>query len=87
MDKAIRRDPDDITVRMTRGKNSRRLPSFLDRGRYALEDFEHLALLIEQNPNLSPSFKKDVYSNLAQLYENAKDTEKAQKYKMLSENL
>ena len=86
MDKAIRRDPDNIAVRMTRGKNSRRLPFFLDRGRYALEDFEHLALLIEQNPNLSPSFKKDVYTNLAQLYEKANDTEKAEKYKKLSEN-
>jgi hypothetical protein len=86
MDKAIRRDPDNIAVRMTRGKNSRRLPYFLDRGRYALEDFEHLALLIEQNPNLPPSLKKDVYTNLAQLYEKANDTEKAERYKKLSEN-
>lgn len=86
MDKAIRRDPDNITVRMTRGSNSRRLPFFLDRGRYALEDFEHLALLIEQNPNLSPSLKRDVYTNLTQLYEKADDTEKAEKYKKLSEN-
>lgn len=86
MDKAIRRDPNNLAVRMTRGKNSRRLPYFLDRGRYALEDFEHLALLIEQNPNLAPSFKKDVYTNLAQLYEKENDTEKVQKYKKLSAN-
>jgi len=86
MDKAIRRDPDNIAVRMTRGTNSRRLPSFLERGHYALEDFEHLALLIEQNPMITPSFKKDVYTNLAQLYEQNKDAEKAKKYKELSEN-
>ena len=86
MDKAVRRDPDNVSVRMTRGKNSIRLPSFLGRGGYALEDFEHLALLIEQRLDLSPSFKKDVYINLAQLYEKAKESGKADKYKELSEN-
>lgn len=87
MDKAVRKAPDNITVRLTRGFNSKNLPHFLNRGGIALEDFEHLATLVESTPNISPSLKKTVYSNLAELYEKAGDTEKSDKYLKLLEKL
>ena len=87
MDKAVRRVPDNISVRMTRAHNSKSLPSFLNRGDFALEDFEYLADLIEKNPDSSASIKKDVYTNLAELYSKAKDKPNAEKYRKLAENL
>ena len=81
MDKAVRRVPDNISVRMTRAYNSKSLPSFLNRGDFALEDFEYLAVLIEKNPESSASIKKDIYTNLAELYSKANDKSKAEKYR------
>ena len=71
MDKAIRKDPDNVSVRMTRAYNSKNLPSFLNRGHLAVEDFEYLADLIEKNPESYVSIKKDVYTNLAELHSKA----------------
>ena len=71
MDKAIRKDPDNVSVRMTRAYNSKNLPSFLNRGHLAAEDFEYLADLIEKNPESYVSIKKDVYTNLAELHSKA----------------
>jgi len=87
MDKAVKKDPDNASVRMTRASNSKNLPSFLNRGEIALEDFEHLAGLIEKNPKSLTSIKKKVYSNLAELYTKAGDQAKAEKFRRLSENL
>jgi tetratricopeptide (TPR) repeat protein len=87
MDKAIRKDPDNISVRMTRAYNSKSLPSFLNRGHLAVEDFEYLAGLIEKNPEAYASIKKDVYTNLCELYRKAGDQAKAEKFKNLAENL
>ena len=87
MDKAVKRDPDNVSVRMTRASNSKSLPSFLNRGDIALEDFEYLAGLIEKNPESLTSIKKKVYSNLAELYIKAGDQAKAEKFRKLSENL
>jgi len=87
MDKAVKRDPDNVSVRMTRASNSKSLPSFLNRGDIALEDFEYLAGLIEQNPESLASIKKKVYSNLAELYIKAGDQARAEKFRKLSENL
>jgi tetratricopeptide (TPR) repeat protein len=86
MDKAVRKTPDDISVRLTRAFNSKSLPSFLERGHIALEDFEHLAALIEKNPGVSKAIKKTVYSNLAELYSKAGDQAKAERYARLAEN-
>jgi len=86
MDKAVRKNPDNISVRLTRAFNSKSLPSFLDRGHIALEDFEHLAGLIEKNTGVSQAIKKTVYSNLAELYSKAGDQEKAERYARLAEN-
>jgi gas vesicle protein len=87
MDKAIRKDPDNISVRMTRAYNSKSLPSFLNRGHLAVEDFEYLADLIEKNPKAYVSIKEDVYTNLCELYSKAGDQAKAKKFKKLTENL
>jgi len=87
MDKAVKRDPDNVSVRMTRASNSKNLPSFLNRGDIALEDFEYLVGLIEKNPESLTSIKKKVYSNLAELYIKAGDQAKADKFRKQSENL
>ena len=87
MDKAVRKDSDNVSVRMTRAFNSKQLPSFLERGHLALEDFEYLAGLIEKNPESLTSIKKQVYTNLAELYSMAEDHAKADRYKKLAENL
>jgi len=87
MDKAVKRDAGNVSVRMTRASNSKSLPSFLNRGDIALEDFEYLAGLIEKNPESLTSIKKKVYSNLAELYIKAGDQVKAEKFRKLSENL
>ena len=87
MDKAIRKDPDNVSVRMTRAYNSKNLPSFLSRGHLAVEDFEYLADLIEKNPDAYASIKKVVYANLCELYGKAGDQAKAEKSKQLAENL
>jgi cytochrome c-type biogenesis protein CcmH/NrfG len=87
MDKAVKRDPDNVSVRMTRALNSKSLPSFLNRGDIALEDFEHLAGLIEKNSGYLTSIKKKVYSNLAELYIKAGDQARAEKFRKLAESL
>jgi hypothetical protein len=87
MDKAVKRDLDNVSVRMTRDSNSKSLHSFLNRGDIVLEDFEYLAGLIEKNPESLASIKKKVYSNLAELYIEAGDQAKAEKFRKLSENL
>jgi cytochrome c-type biogenesis protein CcmH/NrfG len=87
MDKAVKRDPDNVSVRMTRALNSKSLPSFLNRGDIALEDFEHLAGLIEKNSGDLTSIKKKVYSNLAELYIKAGDQARAEKFRKLAESL
>ena len=71
MDEAVKKDPDNISVRMTRALNSKRLPSFLGRGHLALEDFEHLATLIEKGAEFDSTTRKKVYANLAELYRKA----------------
>jgi tetratricopeptide (TPR) repeat protein len=86
MDKAVRKDPDNVSVRLTRAFNSKNLPSFLEREHIALEDFEYLAGLIDKNPDVSQAIKKTVYSNLAELYDEAGDRAKAERYARLAEN-
>jgi cytochrome c-type biogenesis protein CcmH/NrfG len=87
MDKAVRRDTNNISVRMTRAFNSKSLPSFLNRGEIAFEDFEYLADLIEKNPESYALIKKEVYTNLAELYKKAGDQVKAEKFRKLADSL
>lgn len=67
MDKAVRKAPDNVTVRMARGKASLNMPSFLGRGDLAVEDFEYLAGLIEQNPESYSSLREEVHEILAKI--------------------
>ncbi len=67
MDKAVRKVPDNVTVRMTRGKTSLDMPSFLGRGDLAVEDFEYLEKIIENNPGLYDSIKDEVHTILAEI--------------------
>jgi tetratricopeptide (TPR) repeat protein len=87
MDKAVRMDPDNITIRMIRANNSRNLPKFINRRSVAYEDFEHLASLFEKKPNVSPSLKASVYQNLAALYKEDGDAAKAQKYETMASTI
>jgi cytochrome c-type biogenesis protein CcmH/NrfG len=67
MDKAARKAPDNVTVRMTRGKTSLDMPAFLGRGNLAVEDFAYLEKLIEQNPGLYDSIKDEVHVILSEI--------------------
>jgi two-component SAPR family response regulator len=87
MDKAIKKDPDNITIRMTRGMNSRGLPGFLNRRQVAFEDFEHLADQFEKGLKVPASLKSTVYKNLSGLYKEDGDKIKTQKYQAMAENL
>lgn len=87
MDKAVRKDPDNVSVRMTRALNSKSLPPFLNRENIALEDFEYLADLTEKNPESLASIKKKVYTNLADLYTKTGDQAKATKFRKMAESL
>jgi len=79
MDKAVKRAPDNISVRMTRAYNSIALPSFFEREGIAVEDFEHLSEMIERDPVSFLIIKKEVYSNLAKLYRKNGEEDKAEK--------
>jgi hypothetical protein len=78
MDKAVRKDPDNIAIRMVRGNNSRALPRFLNRRPIAYEDFEHLAGLFEKGVQVPPQLKSSVYRILAGLYQEDGNVAKAQ---------
>lgn len=67
MDKAVKKDPDNITIRMTRGHNAMALPAFLNRKSIAVEDFEYLAKLIADNPGKYVDIKPIVDRNLESL--------------------
>ena len=87
MDKAVRKAPDNVNVRLTRAYNSKSLPDFLERKSVAVEDFEHLAGMIRKGSLSSISIKKAVYSNLAELYEKIGHREKAEAYHKLANGL
>ncbi|MBN1625985.1 MAG: hypothetical protein JW944_05625 [Deltaproteobacteria bacterium] len=85
MDKAVRKAPDNVSVRLTRAYNSRRLPHFFGREETAIEDFEYLAEMIEKNPDAYGSLKEDVYMNLVELYRKNDNKMKAEKYQKMLE--
>jgi tetratricopeptide (TPR) repeat protein len=83
MDMAVERDPDNYSVRATRGLNAMHLPAFLEREPIALEDFEHLARLFEKDADADISLKRRVYKNLSEIYARRGEKEKAEKYRKL----
>jgi hypothetical protein len=66
MDRAVKRAPDNITVRMTRGANSLALPAFLNRVGCAVEDYAYLAERIEQSPEELAAIRQPVILALAE---------------------
>jgi len=48
MDTAIRKQPDNLRIRLIRGFNSIEIPAFLKRTRFAVEDFNHYLTLCEK---------------------------------------
>ncbi len=87
MDKAVRKDPDNIAIRMTRANNSKALPKFLGRRSIAYEDFEHLTSLFEKGLNAPSPLKASVYRRLAALYEEDGNMAQAQKNQLMAETL
>lgn len=51
----------------------------------AVEDFEYLAGLIEKDPKRLANIRKEVYSNLSELYQKNGNREKAERYKKMAE--
>jgi len=91
MDKAVRKDTDNITdyitIRLTRANNSMRLPKFLNRRPIAYEDFEVLASLFEKGLKVPSQLRISVYRSLAALYKEDGDVAKAQKYQTMAETV
>jgi hypothetical protein len=89
MDKAARKDTDNITdyitIRLTRANNSMRLPKFLNRRPIAYEDFEHVADLFEKGLRVPSQLKASVYRSLADLYKEDGDPADAKKYQTMAE--
>jgi tetratricopeptide (TPR) repeat protein len=80
MDKAVNKDPDNLTVRLIRANNSKGLPRFLNRRSTAYEDFEHVADLFEKGLKVPSQLKASVYQSLADLYKEDGNPAEAKKY-------
>jgi hypothetical protein len=69
MDEAVKKAPNNVTVRLIRAYNSRRLPDFLGREHIAFEDFHYLSEMIANGPSSYQTITKEVRLNLTELYE------------------
>jgi len=87
MDKAVRKDPDNITIRMTRANNSKSLPKFLNRRPIAYEDFEVLASLFQKGLKVPSPLKISVYHSLAAMYKEDGNMAEAKKYQTMAETV
>jgi len=87
MDKAVRKDPDNITIRMTRANNSKCLPKILNRRPIAYEDFELLASLFQKGLKIPSPLKISVYRSLAALYQEDGNMAEAKKYQTMAETV
>jgi hypothetical protein len=89
MDKAVRKDPDNIsdyvTIRLVRANNSMRLPKSLNRRPIAYEDFELLSSLFQKGLKVPSSLKISVYRSLAALYQEDGNMAEAKKYQTMAE--
>ncbi len=74
LDKAIREEPDNLELRILRGRNALNLPEFFNRARIAVLDFRHALKLAK---NASVEFRASLHFNLGQAYEMSGDPEKA----------
>lgn len=91
MDKAVRKDPDNIsdyvTIRLVRANNSMRLPKSLNRRPIAYEDFELLASLFQKGLKIPSPLKISVYRSLAALYQEDGNMAEAKKYQTMAETV
>jgi len=85
MDKAVRRAPEDVTVRLTRAFSAKATPKFLGRRPVAYEDFEYLAALFEKGLPVPQSLKAAVYGQLADLWGEDGDNGRAEKYRAMAQ--
>ncbi len=74
LDKVVRDYPDNIEVRILRGRNSLNLPKIFNRARIAVQDFNHILKLTK---NSSVEFKARLHFNLGQANELNEAFEKA----------
>jgi len=65
MDKAIKRDPDNTIVRLTRAYNSLEIPPFLKRTRFAVIDFEYYLALCERTKECTDDYISSAKMGLA----------------------
>ncbi len=65
MDKAIKKSQDNIILRLVRGNNSIGLPKFLQRTRYAVEDFGHVLKIA---PSLPLPMKAELLFKIGEAY-------------------
>jgi len=87
MDVAVRKDPDNIMVRMIRANNSKGLPKFLNRRATAYEDFEYLVGLFDKGLKVPSQLKASVYRSLAAMNQEDGHAALAKKYQTLVETL
>jgi hypothetical protein len=79
MDKAVRKTPDNVSVRMVRAYNSMKLPGFLKRKDVAVKDFEYLADRIKKEPGKYASLEDQVSNALKELNEEKQKTNEPDK--------
>lgn len=80
MDKAVRLAPDNITVRVVRAQNAMKLPAFMDRKKLAKTDLEHVNAMAQHNPDDLALILPKLYRNLAAVYNELGDHERAKYY-------
>ncbi|MGM0664412.1 MAG: hypothetical protein ACQET7_09535 [Thermodesulfobacteriota bacterium] len=85
MDKAVQKDPDNVTLRLVRANNSKAMPKFFERRSIAYEDFEHLAMVLERDDALPAKLAATVYRNLSELYADDGNRAEAKRYHALAE--
>ncbi len=76
MDKAVRQDPNNIGALLWRGLNSLNLPSFLDRKKIAIKDFEKINILVGNS--FGPEFSAMIHFYLGNAYDQGKNKANAQ---------
>lgn len=76
MDKAVELAPDNVSVRLTRGINSCKLPPMFKRIGTALKDFMYL-INSPAFPHFNPNLKSTIYYWAGFAYKQDKETEKA----------
>lgn len=78
MDRAVKKDPDNIGALLQRGNNSLRLPVFLKRTHIAQKDFKHILELVGDRKG--PEFKAMILFNLGEAHLLLKQQKLAVKY-------